>query len=144
MKLTEKYWLAGVIDSEGSIYINKIKEKRNKRGYQLVPVLTVSNTNTRLLKRVKEITKKGSIILTRTGRKNWKDNYHYFASANVIRKILKEIEPYLIVKREQSILMQKFLSLQNHKRYMDNYPIRIIKIHQRMKKLNRKGKRIED
>lgn len=115
LSTSDKKWLACLYDTEGAIFISKIKEHRVKRGYLLVPAMTVSNTCKALMEEAKRILGVGYLNLIKDERKGLtgrelKDRYSFMLAANHIRELLPQILPYLIVKKEQAPLMLEFLA----------------------------------
>jgi LAGLIDADG endonuclease len=141
---TDRAWLAGIIDGEGSIHISRVTEPKNKSGFAFHPVLSITNTNESILSNIKRITDCGSICRVRSLRASWKDKYLYTANSNCVRKILPEVLPYLVAKREQARLLLKFVSLVKPAQKAKLQP-RTEKqsLYSRMRILNRKGKRQE-
>jgi len=104
---TEKSYIAGLVDGEGCIYIDKYKDKRNKSGnYNYCLRVSIANTFFGLMewlgnKLSKEyhnhvLNQKGKEYIN--GRKPcyvWK-----ICGTNAIN-FLKEIYPYLIIKKKQ-------------------------------------------
>ena len=101
MDLAERAYIAGIIDGEGTITLNR-KHRNNAHS----PEITVANTDLRLLEWLKE--KLGGSIR----KKIKKLSHHNQAYTWMIRNdrvinLLSEIEDYLIVKREHSELITK-------------------------------------
>jgi len=117
MSLADRKWLACLTDSEGSIHIGKIKETRIVRGYMLVPMIAYSNSCKAFLEEAQRILGIGYLSLTKDKRPakrkdfRWKDKYMLLISAEYIRQILPQLEPYLIVKKKQAEVMMEFLQL---------------------------------
>lgn len=142
----EKAWLAGVIDGEGSIFLSKVIGANYRRGFFYRPQLAVSNSNRSLLVRVAEIIGEGTVQLAKKELGYWKTRWMYAAVSGVLREILPQILPYLIIKRAQAETMLQFFS------YIDQNPIygngkvepsyyeKLDSLYLIMKKLNRKGK----
>lgn len=95
MHPTERSWLACAIDGEGSISLHG--EKKPTKGLHIA--LIISNTNLSFAKKAREITGVGTI---RTDyRKGRKPIHRWNVQSNFIaRKILVQILPYLIIKKE--------------------------------------------
>jgi hypothetical protein len=102
---TEKAYMAGIIDGEGSIIMNYNKPKTN-------PAILVANTHKGVLDWIQEKFTAGGLAVTYRNRHNpkWQDVYqlHIHGVKNVY-DILTAIEPYLIIKKEKSIRARKFL-----------------------------------
>ncbi len=142
----EKAWLAGVIDGEGSIFLSKVMNRKTRRGFFYLPTITVSNTNRDFLVRVAQIIGEGTVCLAKRGGDRERPRWMYMASSGVIRAIVPQIMPYLIVKKERASLMLQFLE------FLDGNPIygkgpvspeyyeRLDAMYHAIKKLNQKGK----
>jgi len=87
-------YLAGIIDGEGCIGFTRI------RG-QLVPRVSVTNTNLQLIEDLKS--KFGGCILTRKPHKpNWKPASHWVISNRKAVELIDRIYRYLRVKSDQA------------------------------------------
>jgi hypothetical protein len=111
MTETEKAYLAGFIDGEGSIGI--YPDYRSSRNYRLV--LTVSNTNKDVIDWIANIVgeKHSRQVKVKTtkdcpswqGEKDrWKDCYSIWFGSGIAQSVLKEVFPYLIVKKQQATI----------------------------------------
>ncbi len=94
---TEKSYLAGIIDGEGSVMLTRF----HKNEYPS-PCISISSTDIELLEWIKDTTKCGKI----TNKKNYneerhKNSYTYTVIYNDALKLLKEIEPYLVIKQKK-------------------------------------------
>ena len=58
----ELHYIAGIIDGEGTISIYKISNKTIKWGYQLIPILVISNTNLELMNWLKSRIESGQTL----------------------------------------------------------------------------------
>ena len=106
-KLTqyEKGFLEGIIDGEGCISLYKPKS-----GYACIkPEFTIGNTNIRLLKKVKNIIKGGTIQYAVNRNKKYKKFYNLKISPNIMRYILPQLK--LIEKEHKRKLMLKILPI---------------------------------
>jgi hypothetical protein len=106
----ERAWLTGVIDGEGSIYISKVKGIHHRRGFCYTAHLSVSNSNENFVKKIREIIGVGFIGINIEKRRHWKDRYEYKASSSVLRGILPQILPNLLIQREVAERMLEYLS----------------------------------
>ncbi|MBE6054875.1 MAG: hypothetical protein E7212_13425 [Clostridium sartagoforme] len=100
---TEKAYIAGIIDGEGSIMLQKFHFNEFP-----APCVSIASTSLELLKWIKETIKKGTIIT----KKNYnpevhKDCYSYVLRRNDAIYLIKEIYPYLIIdaKRKRAELI---------------------------------------
>ncbi|SHE85984.1 LAGLIDADG-like domain-containing protein [Tissierella praeacuta DSM 18095] len=98
MTNTEKAYIAGIIDGEGSIMLTRF----HKNQYHS-PCVSISSTDLELLEWVKNTVKSGKI----TTKKNYneekhKNSYTYTIIYNEAIQLLQDIEPYLIIKKKKS------------------------------------------
>jgi hypothetical protein len=116
---TEKAYLAGIVDGEGSIMLIRF----HKNQYPS-PCVSISSTDLELLKWIKKTAKMGRII----NKKNYNkerhlDSYTYRVIYDDAIKLLKDIVPYLIIRRKRLraqhiILKYKEVTIRNG-RYND-------------------------
>lgn len=110
MTETEKAYIAGIIDGEGSIMLQKIHRNEHPS-----PCISIASTTLELLEWVKQVVGKGTI----TKKKNYnleihKDCYSYVLRRNDAISLLIDIEPYLVidVKRKRTeLILKKYKSL---------------------------------
>lgn len=109
MTETEKAWLAGFIDGEGTIYISS-----SKKGRELA--LRVRNTHLPSLDRIKQICKIGHIGPHGggPGRLGKRKGYEWYATNMQALKVLENVYPYLVTKRAQA---EVAIAFQRHKHY---------------------------
>lgn len=145
----EKAWLGGVIDGEGSIFISKVAydDRRRNRGFHYVPILSVSNSNKTFIYRVRDTIGKGSVALDKEKNPRWKDKWQYNGSSGVLRGLLPQILPNLMIKHEVAERMLEYLA------FVDSCPIdgfmeipsgyyeRLDTLYSAVKQLNEKGER---
>ncbi|MDD2251258.1 MAG: LAGLIDADG family homing endonuclease [Candidatus Cloacimonetes bacterium] len=103
---TQKAYLAGFIDGDGSIYVRLKPNISYRYGFQISPyiVLFQSSKDEKLFKEVYSLINFGYL------RKR-KDGILEYTIGKVedIKNFLEMIGPYLILKRKQAILMLKIL-----------------------------------
>lgn len=143
-------YLAGLIDGEGHISITRsdkpiTRTQRGKTKIYAAPVrygivVGVSNTDIRLMKKLKELF--GSSY---SGGKpfknhpNWKPKYQWIVAGNKNKELLLlAVLPYLVLKREQAIIALEFLRLRNEKA-----PEKRQELYERNIALNKRGKLVE-
>ena len=108
MTETEKAYIAGIIDGEGSIMLQKIHKNEHP-----APCISIASTTLELLEWIKKVLGKGTI----TKKKNYnleihKDCYSYVLKRNDAIYIIKEIYPYLIIESKRK---RAELILRNYK-----------------------------
>ena len=149
MSETEKAWLAAAIDGEGSLCFIKhynVKHGGYARGYGYRSQLSVANCCKAFVDRVKEIIGGGIVgqvgksPLFKDGTKMAKPGYRYDGRAMVLRSVLIQVYPYLIIKRRQAELLIEALVLlsEHHHKYHPN-DARLEEIYAEIKRLNSKG-----
>jgi len=142
--MEEIAYLAGVIDGEGSITINKASKGL------LRPRIDICSTSKEFLEYLLGIMRKhgidtGYFLQERKVPKNHKRAYHLIwdTQKNVL-KILEKIYPYLFLKRRQAKIVIDFCKsrLSNgRKRFGKKYSEYELKLYYEIKELNRRGKR---
>ncbi len=114
----DKAYLAGIIDGEGCITINR---RRAKPGHVPVYALQVciSNTSRALQKWLDERFPDKTYWRISHQNPKWRDCYHWTLSGNrQVMVFLREIAPYLVIKREQAeLLAQGYVHLPEEERY---------------------------
>ena len=109
MTETEKAYIAGIIDGEGSIMLTRF----HKNEYPS-PCVSISSTDIELLEWLKNTTKVGRIINKKNyNKERHKDSYTYRVIYNDALRLLEEIEPYLIIEKKK--LRAKHI-LENYKK----------------------------
>lgn len=141
----EAAWLAGIIDGEGSIYISKVKARHVKRGFIYAPYLGVANTGRALVVKVREIIGAGYVGRRKEDRHNWSDLHEYKGSASVLRGILPQILPYLVIKEDVAKKMLEFLAFvevnsPDGQGSSPSYDAIVESLFLNVKRLNQKGK----
>jgi hypothetical protein len=147
----EKFWLAGVIDGEGFIILSKVTQGnwRYRGGFVYVASMSLSNSNEAFLRKVREITGKGSELLCRN-REGLSDRWLSRCAGLVLRGLLPQLTPHLVIEKRNVEIMLQCLS------FVDANPIegsrRVIptgyyeildSVYVAIKKLNEKGKDAE-
>lgn len=110
MTETEKAYIAGIIDGEGSIMLQRIHKNEFPS-----PCVSVASTSLELLNWLKKTIGKGMII----SKKNYnpevhKDCYSYVLRRNDAIKLIEEIYPYLVIdskKKRAKLIIEKYKSL---------------------------------
>lgn len=102
---TEKAWLAGFVDGEGHIGIQKITA-HNRTFFNVRMQITQCNYN--VLQYVAQLTKHQRIHIAHRANKNQAQAWVWCSDMRVTVKILQEIIPYLRVKKPQAELALEF------------------------------------
>lgn len=96
---TEKAYLAGLIDGEGSI---SLIQTQNRPGPQLK--ISIGNTNPVMIDWIHSNVGRGFIHFRELSKKNpkHKDSYVWTVSHGDAEWVLKEVYPYLVIKKPQA------------------------------------------
>lgn len=89
-------WLAGVFDGEGCLFFPVERPNRNVR-------MMVYNTHLPLLERIEKLTATGRIT-TKEYENHWKTSYVWQINGVNAIAVLKQILPWLIVKKEKALV----------------------------------------
>lgn len=101
LKITEKAYLAGLIDGEGSISLVV-----HGKGQLPQPQLNISNTNLKVLKWVKKKVCCGSIMKKNPRKPNHSVSFTWQISrAGRVMQVLSEIDNFLIIKKPHAKLI---------------------------------------
>lgn len=106
---TERAYLAGIIDGEGSIMVihHKACPPMHKWEFWVLRVLVV-NTDRRLIDWL--IARFGGWCATaRSKNPKWKDTYHWKLDSKRAHPVLAAAMPYLLLKRKQAELALEFI-----------------------------------
>lgn len=109
-------YVAGMVDADGSIIISKVRP----HGHEVSPSYRLSVQVTNTHKSMLEMLKKkfgGSICnkpLTVGSFFTRKSHYNWSVGSKKAVELLKKIQPYLIVKREQAELGIEFWAARSH------------------------------
>lgn len=106
-------WMAGFIDGEGSIGLNREYDKRKGvRYFTYRPALQIVNTNEESIRRFYDYVGIGDLrMIDRISRnKTHQANYRYvLRSREPLLKFLKEIYPYLLIKKRRAKLLIEYI-----------------------------------
>ena len=110
MTQTEKAYIAGIIDGEGSVMLQRIHKNENP-----APFVSIASTTIELLEWIKLTIGKGLI----SKKKNYnldkhKDCYSYILKRNDAISLLIDIYPYLIIpakKKRAELIITKYKSI---------------------------------
>uniref|UniRef100_A0A6M3LDG9 Putative HNH homing endonuclease n=1 Tax=viral metagenome TaxID=1070528 RepID=A0A6M3LDG9_9ZZZZ len=135
---TDKAYLAGFIDGEGTIVIDT-------HGGTRTPSLRliVANTYLPVLQELREIWG-GCLYTKKPQRENWKAGSALEWATRQALEILKEVQPYLHVKREQCQVAFKFQETVNPMEHRTRgIPMEVqafrLELKEEMQALNKKG-----
>lgn len=102
---TDKAYLAGLIDGEGTITLS-----RHHRGQSPQPRLAIANNSLALLEWVRGKTGCGGIIRRQPRGERHNVSYVWQAClAGAVLGVLREVRPYLVLKKEHAdLLMEEY------------------------------------
>ena len=109
LNTAQKAYLAGLLDGEGRIGIDRKKPKHSNgcRRDSFVGTIRITNTYLECLEWIKKTVHVGSVIRAGKKKKGNKQAYEYRANTLQAVSILKQVTPYLIIKQKQAnILLQ--------------------------------------
>jgi hypothetical protein len=140
-KISNAY-IAGIIDGEGCIALQKHKGRSYATGYQICPHVSVSNTNLQLLLDLLDATKVGAVSsYMHKNKPNWKRANVWQIYGTSIAKLLKRVLPYLRVKHAQAILVLEFVGkYSKYGRTLTEFDkADQFRLYEAVSKLNKKG-----
>jgi len=131
-------YVAGFLDGEGTIRINKSYTKARGVRYELQ--VCAVNTDPRPLIYLQK--KYGGGVYTRKLVPRYKNAYCWTLGQHAALKVLEEVLPYLVIKKERAELALEFSKAQTSMRGMkkENKPVEIELrrlYYEQMKQLNR-------
>jgi hypothetical protein len=143
---TEKAWLAGFWDGEGSITIFTHVEKNGRE--KICPTLTVVNTHEGVIAHVIELLDKlgtsFSIFHRKTSSDKHKDAYQLGTrNMQYIKTVLEALLPYLVCKKPQAILVLRYVTKkmqQREKNEKPHYDEEDFDLQEECQALNKRGK----
>lgn len=105
-KESEIAYLAGIIDGEGSIYVQR---RKTKTGWSYFPRFQVVNTNRKLMEWIHQTF--GGLIYDKPRIKHnpkWKMQIEWFTTRSLLDQLLPLLIPFLIIKTNQAKIMIEF------------------------------------
>lgn len=137
---TEKAYIAGILDGEGSISIIRVKSRSNTYKYDFYPKVRVQNTYFPIISWLKEKIGIGSIYHGKQRNPKWKSLYQWQILSNQAQELLREVRPYLRIKKELADLVLGFRKNEHngYPRSSEVYQMQD-ELYYRMKALNKRG-----
>ena len=111
MTPTERAYVAGIIDGEGSIeYVQRNRTRHDRPGKPVHKVwnirLEVPQVDGRLIDYLIETTAEGTRDMKRfPNNDKWQDQHRWRVAHRGVYRVLKQIDKYLIVKKEKAKLV---------------------------------------
>lgn len=138
--IQELAYLAGIIDGEGSIYI---QSRKRVDAIDYFPRFQIVNTDRQLMEWIH--TKFGGNLFQKNRVKHnpkWRLQYEWFTTRKLMDELLILIIPYLICKKEHALIMiefrKTFLKKESHKVSCEVLAFRNECLH-KLKILNKRG-----
>ena len=107
-------YLAGIIDGEGHIYICRAKDSKSGKRYYTMG-LDISSTDERLPLWIKE-NYGGNYYLKKDKGVRTGNYWRWCIQSNKAVKVLQDVFPYLVIKREQALIAIEFQLYKNKKK----------------------------
>lgn len=152
--MTKLAYLAGVIDGEGCIGIRRTKRTGSCKSTRYSAAVTVGNTSRVLIEQLVRAFGVGCVTY-RYPTKTKRACYLWSLSSRGAREVLRAVQPYLIVKREQAAVLLEFID--NFDSFKGARPgkkggqlvspdelARRERLYQQLRTLNRVGPRSDD
>ena len=111
MSPTERAYVAGIIDGEGWVefsYRNRLrKDRKGTPTYRtLIVRMEVPQVDKRLIDWLMEITKEGTRDIKRyPTHPNWHDQHRWRLGYHAVYRVLKQVYPYLVMKKQKAKLI---------------------------------------
>jgi len=143
-EISKWIWIAGIIDAESSLELQKSKGK-TARQFRFIPRMACSSTTLSLLFQLKRTCfPYGNISSHHYQDKRdsqWSRTNKFMVFGDGLRIILPKLLPYLVVKRNQALLLTEALSLLTKGRKPKEIEGRLVEIWLQMRELNRRGRK---
>jgi len=143
---TEKAYIAGFIDGEGCIRIEKRKSSSKLYEFDFEAWVIVTNTNSQVLEELKSITGVGIIYiykkLPKSGNGKWRPCHRWQIVGMQAKDLLRAIYPYLKIKKTQTDAVLNFpcsVKLGGHKMRNLQFYNEQMQVFLQIKDLNRRG-----
>ena len=105
LSLTQKSYLAGFLDADGSIYVQAKKNKTYRYGYQIAPYIVLfQSKQEKGFAKICELIGGGYIRERNDGITEY-----IIGRLNEVMEFLETIEPYVMLKKEQIQLMKAII-----------------------------------
>lgn len=119
MRELDLAWLAGIIDGEGSIFVMKQKRNDRERDTNYILRISVDSTDPYMAEECLKIAGGVKIQQASDKRPNCSDRLKWQINGSQASKLLKELLPYLRVKKHQAEIAIDFQdSTKKHWKHM--------------------------
>ena len=143
-------YLAGFIDGEGSLMINKAKNRMNwNPSYR--PRISISNTDRFVLEEIRQ-SYGGILVYEQRVQRGWNDAYQLIWVGGMVAHVISSITPHLLIKRRQAAVLSTLVRhihetrqgrQGSNGRYFAAHPDRVIafreRLYRRIRRLNARG-----
>jgi hypothetical protein len=115
---TQKAYIAGFLDGDGSIYVRMKPNSTYRYGFQIAPCIALFQSKKDELKfeKIYSLIKLGNVRERNDGMIEYT-----IAREGAIRLFLNEIQPFLILKSEQANLMIQILDAKSKIKTIDDF-----------------------
>ncbi len=131
IKETDLAYVAGIIDGEGCVQIQKVKPHNREKSEQYKLQLRVYNTDRSLIEYLNQLfpayTYDGS-----EKRNNRRKQFCWHANGKKTVIILQQVLPYLVVKKEQALLAIEFYETFNRYYGIFGVPVEVRQLRLRL------------
>ena len=134
---TQKAYLAGFLDGDGSIYVRLKPNPTYKYGFQVAPyiVLFQSQKEKENFKKIYSLIRLGYLRVRKDGILEY-----IIGRVNELREFLKIVKPFVILKKEQVALMTEILDKKEKVKDKNDFR-KLIDLIDRFRNLNYSKKR---
>ena len=108
--VAEAAYIAGLVDGEGWVSFAMTSHKRLIKKDRRTPLLGIANTNKDVLDWVLFKVGIGKVfkVSRKFSKEHWKDQYRYTLHGKQVGELLKQLLPYMIIKRQRAILVIEY------------------------------------
>jgi len=136
--MISKQYIAGYVDGEGCLSASKRKDKSYRRGYTVFVITSISSTTPSVLLEIQSVY--GGSICLKTRGENHKELSVLTLAPNACAKLLKDILPYLVLKKKQAHLILELKKTCKYQSYINDKILdRRDEIYEELKVLNKRG-----
>ncbi len=107
LSMPQAAYLAGLLDGEGSIILARPRGKAS-RGSALILRVMIYNNYKPVIDWCKSLLGTGSIIVHKSRKEKWHDNYQFVLSSRQADEFLCAVLPYLRIKKEKAMEVIKY------------------------------------
>ncbi|HAJ44764.1 hypothetical protein A3K33_01020 [Candidatus Azambacteria bacterium RIFOXYC1_FULL_41_20] len=136
LSLTQKSYLAGFLDADGSIYVQAKINKTYKYGYQIAPYIVLfQSKKDNNFEQICKLIGAGYIRERKDGITEY-----IIGRIDEITEFLRIIEPYVLLKKKQVQLMKKVIEVKKKVKNKKDFEV-LIKLVDKFRELNYSKKR---